>query len=258
VGGDPLRVLTYNVRYANLDTGWVEWPERRDAVASTIRHHRPDAVAVQECWMEQLPDLRTRLPEYEWVAHPDDNGEHTPIAYRPERLTVERSGAYGLAPEGERGVPAWDAAAPRQATHATFTDRETGVPFTLTSVHLDHRGERAREEGARLVHERVPDGHVVVAGDCNCGPTDPPYAVLAGDLTDAREAAPYTHGPAETYVGFDGDGTGEEGDPERRRLDYVFVRGFEVAGYAVAADVNGAWRHPSDHLPVVADLRPAE
>ncbi len=251
---DALRVLTYNVRYANLDSGWVDWPERRDAVAATIRHHRPDVVAVQECWMGQLSDLRERLPGYDWVAHSDGNGEHTPIAYRPERVAVERSGVYGLAPGGEIGVPAWDAAAPRQATHATFVDRETGISFSLTSVHLDHEGERARAEGARLVRERQPSGPAVVAGDLNCAPEDPPYELLHRALTDAREAVTDAHGPRETYVGFGGDGTGEDGEPEPRRLDYVFVRGLEVVGYAACADVDADWRYPSDHLPVVVDL----
>lgn len=254
----PLRLLSYNVRYATLDTGRLAWAERRDAVASTVRFHRPDAVAVQECWLGQLDDLRERLPAYDWVAHPDDNGEHTPVGYRPDRLDLRDSGAVTLHPEGERNVPGWDAAAPRQATHATLADRETGTGFTLFSVHLDHAGERAREAGAALLREELPDGPVAVLGDLNCAPGDPPYRTFDADLVDAREAADHVHGPRETYVGFGGEGGGEDDDPEPARLDYAFLRGFDVEAYGVAADVDADWSHPSDHLPVVVDATPRD
>lgn len=250
----PLRVCSYNIRYAGLDEGRVAWPKRRDGVAGALRLYRPDAVALQECWLEQLPDLRARLPAYEWVAHPDRNGEHTPIGYRPDRLEHVDSGAFGLAPGGERAVPAWDADIPRQVTHARLRDRESGEPFTLFSVHLDHRGERARTEGAKLLRERLPDGRVLLAGDYNCSTADPPYRTLTAVLDDARAEATHVLGPEETYVGFDGAGFGED-EPTARRLDYVLLRGFEVDAYAVGPAVDDDWHYPSDHLPVVVDLR---
>jgi endonuclease/exonuclease/phosphatase family metal-dependent hydrolase len=250
---DPLRVLSYNIRYAGLDTGRADWSERREAVAGVLRHHRPDLVTLQECWLEQLPDLRERL-SLSWVAHPDGNGEHTPIGYRPDRIEVLDEGAFGLAPDGERGVPAWDATYPRQVTHATVRDRATDRTFSLASVHLDHQGARAREKGAAMVLDRLPEGSAVVAGDCNCRPDEEPYRRLTAGLDDAHERATHVHGPAETYVGFGGDGTGETDTPERRRLDYVFVRGFEVTAQTTATDVGPDWHHPSDHLPVVVDL----
>jgi endonuclease/exonuclease/phosphatase family metal-dependent hydrolase len=254
-GDDPLRVATYNVRYANLDEGELVWERRRDGVGATLRGADPDVVALQECWMTQVEDLAGRLPGYGWVAHPDDNGEHTPIAYREDRLEVVDSGAFGVAPGGERGLPAWDANVPRTVTHATLRERASSREFALFSVHLDHQGERARTEGARLVLDRLPAGPAVVAGDYNCEPGSTPYGILAGDLDDAFEAAATRVGPAETYVGFGGVGTGEETPPAPKRIDYAFVRGFEVAAYRTLAH-DGDGHPPSDHRPVVVDLVP--
>lgn len=242
MSSDPLRVGTYNVRYSGLDEGCLAWERRRDRVAATLREHRPDAVALQECWMGQLAELRERLPGYDWVAHPDDAGAHTPIGYRPDRLTLADSTAFGLAPGGQRGVLGWDAALPRTVTVATLRDDRTGRRLTLLSVHLDHRGERARLEGARLLLERLPDGPAVVAGDCNCEPGSDPYRALTAELDDARSVAARRVGPGATYAGF-----GDDADP--RRIDYLFVRGYGVGEYRT---VDGD--RASDHRLVLAEL----
>jgi endonuclease/exonuclease/phosphatase family metal-dependent hydrolase len=256
VSADRLRVATYNVRYSGVDEGRLAWEHRRGPVAATVRAHRPDALALQECWMGQLEDLRGRLPGYDWVAHPDDVGAHTPIGVRADRLAVEDSGAFGLAPGGERGVLGWDAALPRTVTVASLRDRRTDRRLTLASVHLDHRGPEARLEGARLVLERLPAGPAVVAGDCNCEPGSEPYRALTAELTDARAATARRAGPAETYVGFGGAGTGESaGDtPEPKRIDYLFVRGVAVDSYRTVS--AGEAVPPSDHRLVLADLVP--
>lgn len=274
---DRFRVATYNVRYSGLDGGALAWDARRDGVAATIRAIAPDAVALQECWLGQLDDLRERLPGYGWAGVPDAAGEHTPVGYRTDRVALEAVDAFGVAPGGERGVAAWDADLPRTVTRATLRVPGVERAVPVFSVHLDHRGSEARLEGARLVVDRLPDGPVVVAGDCNCEPGSAPYRVLAAELDDARAVAADRSGPAATYVGFGGRAAGESDAPEPRRIDHVFVRGFDVAAYRVVgsgdvgvsldgdADVppgdganpsasDGADLPPSDHRPVVVDL----
>lgn len=268
----PLRVSSYNVRYASLDTGPRDWSNRRDAVATTVRLHRPDVLCLQEVWQEQLPDLRDRLPGYEWVAERHHNGEHTPIGYRPERVEpVEgTTDTFALAPDPtDLGVTAWDAAVPRTATAATFQDRRTAEAFALVNAHFDHRGGVARRESATLVRERLGQADAerrLLVGDLNCRPASGPYRRLvvhdggSGPFVDARRVAQSRHGPGETFVGFGGEGA-EAGTPydpvAGKRIDYVLADGFAVPLYATAAAVDAAWRQPSDHLPVVADLVPA-
>jgi endonuclease/exonuclease/phosphatase family metal-dependent hydrolase len=261
---DSLRVMTYNVRYATLDDGPRAWPNRRDAVAATVRLHRPDVVCLQEVWQDQLPDLRERLPAYEWATERQRTGEHTPIGYRPDRLTVAGMDAFALAPDPKDvGAVGWDASVPRVATEATFRDRRTDEAFALVNAHFDHAGALARRESARLVRDRLDADRAMLVGDLNARPASDPYRSLVehpGPFVDARQVAATRFGPAETYVGFDGEGIkeGTDRDPTRdKRIDYVLVRGFHVDLYATAADVDRTWRHPSDHLPVVTDLRPA-
>ncbi|MFB6205622.1 MAG: endonuclease/exonuclease/phosphatase family protein [Haloglomus sp.] len=291
-GADTLRVVTYNVRYASLDRGSRAWPNRRDAVAATIRLHDPDLLCLQEVWRAQLPDLRERLPGYEWVAERHRVGEHTPIGYRPERLDVVSASTFALAPDPDDvGATGWDAAVPRVATAATVRDRATDaepdVTFNLVNVHFDHAGATARRESARLVRDRLGVGQgssadrqssagqgssadrvtdsdrALLVGDLNARPASGPYRSLVerpGPFVDARQVADARFGPGETYVGFDGEGAeaGADRDSTRgRRIDYVLVRGFDVTLYATSTAAERSWRRPSDHLPVVADLRAA-
>ncbi len=142
---------------------------------------------------------------------------------------------------------------PFGAVDATYRRR-------IRDLIADHEGTVARRESARLVRERFAGGAALLVGDLNARPASAPYRSLVetpGPFRDARLAADTRVGPGETYVGFDGEAVeeGTDRDPTRdRRIDYVLIRGFAADLYAVATGADATWRHPSDHLPVVADL----
>lgn len=265
-----IRLVTYNVLYTGvteglypeIDTEPYSWERRRDPVAETLKTQGPDVVAFQEVWMDQFDDLDERLPGYAWVAH-DDGVRHTPIAYRSDRFNVAESGTFWLSEEdADPGEAGWDAANQRLVTHATLRD-EDGDDVAVFSVHLDHVGERAKKRGARMVREKVTEltdeaTHVVVAGDFNCEPGSEAYERMVEEkgylrgLGDAYETATDVTGPEVTFTGLH-----EDDSEEQLNLDHVFVTdGFEVEGYEtdVPEDESDGFR-PSDHRPVVVDLR---
>jgi endonuclease/exonuclease/phosphatase family metal-dependent hydrolase len=161
----------------------------------------------------------------------------------------------------------------------------TAPTLTVANTHFDHEGATARAESARLVRRRLAtvDDPVVLLGDFNCEPDSEPYRVLAGAesagggddagagvpggadddasadgddgsadpapaFADARDlATDGCLGPRRTFHGF--TGTPSE------RIDHVFVRGVGVARHATLADRIDDDRYPSDHFPLVADLR---
>jgi endonuclease/exonuclease/phosphatase family metal-dependent hydrolase len=267
MNADAVRVLTYNVRRDVASDGEFDWAARRDAVAGTVRFHRPAVVGLQEPLAHQYSDLREGLPGFEWAGASreagEGEGEFCPVGYRAERFERLDSGTFWLSPTpDDPGSVGWDAAYPRVATWVRLRERDDGGTLLYCNTHLDHEGERARVEGARVLRERVSDLReddepVVVGGDLNCVAGDEPYGVLAGagtegerdlPLVDAREASPYpAHGPDTTRTDF------ETLLPDRG-IDHLFVAGATVAGCGVAADVVGDGWFPSDHLPVVADL----
>jgi hypothetical protein len=65
-GTNSLRVMTYNIRYDNVEDGENQWPHRKANVASLIRTRAPDIFGVQEALARQMNDLQTALPNYRY------------------------------------------------------------------------------------------------------------------------------------------------------------------------------------------------
>ncbi|WP_459879631.1 endonuclease/exonuclease/phosphatase family protein [Halorubrum gandharaense] len=262
-----LRVLSYNVRYANEADHHDVWPSRRDGVASLVRFHRPAIVGFQEPLPEQRRDLRERLPTYEFVGRgrrADGEGEGCPIAVRRDRLTIRDSGTFWLSETPDEPSVGWDASYPRIATWARVAPRDEdgngkgdgdeGDAWLVVNVHFDHVGTRARRESARLLRERAADladgDPVVVCGDLNATPDSEPHRELTdGDLQDAATTADLRHGPQTSLTDF-------ETLIDGRRIDHVLVSPrVDVDAFATLADRDDRGRYPSDHLPVLAKLR---
>lgn len=263
----PLRVMSFNLRLDLASDGENAWPHRRDRVAALIRFHAPDVVGVQEALLPMLADLEARLPGFDRVGVGRDDGGHggefSAILYRRERLEVVRQGTFWLSTTPETpGSLGWDAAYPRVATWAEFRDRQSDCGRYLhLNTHLDHRGEEARRESARLIRRRLAtlaaSLPVVLTGDLNATPDSEPYRLLTAEnlpgagapLLDALDGSRDRHyGPTSTWTGFEAIEPG-------RRIDYVVVSpGVEVLAHGILSD-HWDGRFPSDHLPVLATLR---
>ncbi|TKX74617.1 endonuclease/exonuclease/phosphatase family protein [Halorubrum sp. GN11_10-6_MGM] len=278
-----IRVLSYNVRYANRGDHHDAWHDRRDGVGRLVGFHRPDVAAFQEPLPEQRDDLRERLPAYEFVGRGREaggEGEGCPIAVRGDRWTVAASDTFWLSESPDEPSTGWDASYPRIATWARVRAREKELELLVVNTHFDHVSATARREAARLLRERVPeiagadgdgDGRtetlpVALVGDLNCTPGSAPHRILVGDdperdgrttekpaddgiaLRDAAAAADLRHGPETSLTDFarliDG-----------RRIDHALVSPeLAVEAFATLADRDDRGRYPSDHLPILARL----
>lgn len=281
-----IRVLSYNVRYANRGDHHDAWHDRRDAVARLVRFHRPDVAAFQEPLPDQRRDLRERLPSYEFVGRgrgTGGEGEGCPIAVRAGRWEIVDSDTFWLSETPDRQSVGWDAAHPRIATWARVRAVDGDAALLVVNTHFDHVSAAARRESARLLRERVPElagevagagepggsPPVVLVGDLNCTPGSDPHRILLGDDPEAdagasgtgenavddrialRDAAAVTdlrHGPETSLTDFARliDG---------RRIDHALVSpGVDVAAFATLADRDDRGRYPSDHLPILTRL----
>ena len=259
---DPVRVMSFNVRYDTATDGLDNWAHRRRLVADTIRYHDPDVVGIQEAMHHQLRELETLLPAYDWVGDARDTvaagGEHTAIGYRRDRFGAAETDTFWLSETPTaQGSVGWDATHPRVATWARLRD-DDGALLSV-NTHLDHRGERARREGIALVLERVgalaDEVPVVLSGDFNCRVGDPAHDAAAGyelpagrRLRDARRLADCRHGPTTTRTDFH-DLLPEMG------IDHVFVSDDAAVDCWSAVTDRDDDHYASDHLPVVVDCR---
>ncbi|MEM9667046.1 MAG: endonuclease/exonuclease/phosphatase family protein [Bacteroidota bacterium] len=255
-----LRAMAYNIRFNNPGDSLHAWPNRRNDVAALIRYHNPDVMGLQEALTGQVAELDSLLHDYAWFGVGRDDGEaageYVPIFYRTSRLEPLDQGHFWLSETpAVPGSVSWDAAITRMVTWGHFRDRSTGQALYVFNTHFDHVGTEARLQSAQLLVDRLQEMAegvpVVVTGDFNVTPSAPPYATLTSVLTDTfNAAADGHHGPTGTFSGFT-----VNAPVSARRIDYVFVQGpIEVQRHAILSDHTDLG-YPSDHLPVVADLR---
>jgi endonuclease/exonuclease/phosphatase family metal-dependent hydrolase len=257
-----IRAMSFNIRYDEPRDGVNAWPNRKEKVASVIRFHKADLVGVQEALLSQLRDLEKLLPDFAWcgVGRSDgkESGEYSAIIYRKSRFQLLKSDTFWLSETPEKiGSVGWDAALPRIVTWAKFRDRLTGKILVHFNTHFDHRGEKARTEGALLILGKIKsisgDNPFFLTGDLNVIENSDAYRALTRQTNRPRLAdAKY----ASRNGNFGGDSSFNEFKELQpgRKIDYIFVRqDIVVSEHGILSDRwNGLWA--SDHLPVLAEI----
>lgn len=253
-----LRAMTFNLRYGS-DTGPHAWPLRLPVCVEQIRVEQPAVIGTQEGLWRQVRDLEAALPEFAWVGLGREGGSHgefMAIFYERERFELLEFDHFWLSDTPDRiGSTSWGNSNRRMVTWARLGERAGGAQFVVYNTHFDHQVAVARRKSAELVlahvREHFPELPVLLLGDFNALEDSPPHAHLVREdaFRDAwLEAA--ERGPAiSTFHGYRGPQEGQ------RRIDWVLVRGgWEVRRAWVATHERGG-RYPSDHFPVLADLR---
>ncbi|QDU80481.1 Endonuclease/Exonuclease/phosphatase family protein [Polystyrenella longa] len=261
---ESLNVMTWNIRYNNPNDGINAWSNRKDWVAEIILENKVDIVGFQEVLVEQLEDLKARLPEmgvYGVGRNDGKNaGEFTPIFFRKDRFDLLDQSTFWLSMTPDKTASkGWDASLPRIASWIKLKDRQTGTVFYVMNTHFDHRGKQARTESAKLLlkqmREQFADHPVILTGDFNTTPDSPPYNILTGKDTQThpvyldayKHSAQKPQGPDSTWNGF-------KAIVPDRRIDFVFVnKKVKVEQFKTLQDQRDG-RFPSDHLPVLTEL----
>jgi endonuclease/exonuclease/phosphatase family metal-dependent hydrolase len=251
--------MSFNIRFDTPadDRTKNRWKHRAQSVIETVQRFSPHVVGFQEALRPQLEDLIAAFPEYHVVGKPREAGEvgeYVPIFLHKQWLEAEDSGDFWLSPTPEtEGSTGWDAGNPRHCTWVRVRDRARDVTFAVFNTHLDRWGVLARLEAARLIVARIavaPDLPSVVLGDFNAEEDSDALAAFleAGFRDTFREIHPNAVDvqTVHHYAGFKGT----------RKIDYILCdRRWAVTGADIVR-APAAERLPSDHFPVVAELRP--
>lgn len=244
-----LRLCSFNVRYDTPEDTY-SWKRRRKSVREVLYELDADIICLQEALFSQVVDIESDLGGFDWVGVGrlgGNDGEFCPIGWRPGQFRLLDAETRWLSDQpATPGSIGWDATFPRIATRIRLAIGEKIL--SIWNTHLDHEGSRARIEAARLLHRWVKDEpHTVLVGDFNCEPESEPYRQLTTDLDDARAVATRVHGPSGTFHEF----TTDPGPA----IDHLFVtESIEIKRFeTVSSSPDNI--PPSDHFPVIADLR---
>lgn len=254
-----LKVMTYNIRVDFGGDGENNWEFRRDFLADQIRYGNPDFIGTQEGKYHQLQYLDNVMTHHAYFGISRDNsktdGEFSSIFYNSEKFKLIAESTFWLSETPDKPSKGWDGAYPRICTYGLMEDKISKKQFYIFNTHLDHVGELARSNGVKLILDKIKSINktnlpVILTGDFNSEMTSGAYQTMIGELSDARSVSmekPF--GPAGTFNGF------KFNEPVKSLIDYIFVsQSLVVTKYAILSDSRDC-RYPSDHLPVVAELK---
>ena len=256
--GQEVKVLTYNIKYDNVNDTVNNWNDRKADMVQLLKHYNPGIIGMQEVLENQLVYLEESLANYSAIGVGREDGkkkgEYSPILFDTSKYKLLQSETFWLSETPDKISVGWDAALERICTYALFEDVSTQKQFWVFNTHFDHRGDLAREKSVELIVSKIREMNtngnpVVLMGDLNLTPDQKPIQYLQKELKDGQLVSEHSfYGPTGTFNGF---------DPTKildGRIDYIFVEGFRVEQYIHIDDRMENNKHISDHLPVMAEL----
>jgi len=263
--GDPLRVMSFNIRYGTANDGDNRWANRRELLFDVIRSADADLVGLQEALHSQIGEIVAAVPQYGVVGVGRDDGrtrgEYAAILFRRDRFHLAEAGTFWFSDTPDVvASTSWGNTITRICTWARFVDRD-GRAFWHFNVHLDHQSQPSRERSAALLADRVRQRQgsqepAIVTGDFNVGEDNPALLPLLASsngppalLRDTFRVLHPDERSVGTFTGFDLART------DGPKIDYVLVTpDIEVqTAEIVRTSRNG--RYPSDHFPVTARVQ---
>lgn len=259
MNGFPVKVCTYNLR---LDTDWdgdKRFSCRRPLIRKVLQREAFDVIGFQEV----LPAMRTwlnkTLASYTilGVGRGEDlEDEQNPVAFRTDKFRALCFDTFWLSPTPDQPgsrFPQDQSTCPRICTFVLLVQIGTKNRLRVYNTHLDHMGEKAREQGIAVVLRRIlsdekryPGVPVLLMGDFNATPDCPFFS----GVTSLSLPHPLVDVTAHLPVTFHGYHPEEGG----KKIDYIFTN----------APCDQMLTHPltdrkgeltlSDHYPVSAIL----
>lgn len=258
VFSQDLKVMTYNIRLSVDSDKENSWNNRKQETMALMSYYHPDYFGVQEAIPQQMIDIKTNLKDYDFVGVGRDDGknqgEYSAIFYDKSKLDVLKSGTFWLSETPEKPSKGWDAAYNRVCTYAFFKIKKTGKQFLAMNLHFDHVGDVARVNSAKLILEKIKKLNpknvpLTLTGDFNLTDDSEPIKIISKSLDNVFYHSKKTHyGPKGTFTGFDINTIPQD------RIDYIFVKGFEVLSNRTINDRRENLLYPSDHFPILAEI----
>lgn len=259
LGAQEIKVMTYNIKYDNVNDTVNNWNDRKEKLTALIEHYGPSFIGMQEALHRQVAYIDSSLTNYAYIGVGREDGkqkgEYSEIHYDSTRYKVLEHNTFWLSETPEKLSVGWDAALERICTYGLFENRDSGEKLWVFNTHFDHKGETAREKSAELILKKIKeintdDLPVVLTGDFNLTPDEKPIHLIKKYMQDGQDITniPF-YGPTGTFNGF---------DPNRvldHRIDYIFVKNLSVESYLHIDDRLENLKYISDHLPVLATVK---
>lgn len=263
-GNKNLKIVSFNIRYANNSDGINSWENRKPIVKNYLKKGSFDIISFQEVLKSQLDYLGGILDEYTIVtAGRDDginSGEHCSIFFKTAKFELLAKSHFWLSGKPEEpGSIGWGAHLPRVVTWVKLQNKHTGHIFFVYNTHLSHVSEYARNKSVLLLLNKIKsiadNVPVIVTGDFNSEPNSQAHMLMTGNwhkhfsFSDTHEISTFpSKGEGFTFNGF-------KNKNGIKRIDYIYVNGYlDVLNFKTSKIVKDS-TFISDHFPIMAEVK---
>lgn len=251
-----LTVMSFNIR-CSCDSGAEAWDVRKKNLIPLVLSADPDCIGFQEVTPSQYKDLMNALSEFTSIGIARDDGinegERAGIFFKKNRFDLFDSGDFWLSDTPSIPSFGWDAACIRICTYVGLHDKVTNKKMYHFNTHLDHVGQIAMLEGAKLICSIVNKKMIpsIVTGDFNVNEGSLTYnTMIKNGLHDAKynAAIRYSYG---TFHGYNPSDSLINESP----IDYLFYKNndFLISEYKVLVN-GGKGEYSSDHYPILVKI----
>ncbi len=252
---EKLKVMTFNLRYANPNDGINYLENRKGRILETIVNEAPDLIGFQEVQDEMRSWLRNNIRDYTVIGcgrRADYSDESAVVAFRNDKFELIKSENVWLsstpAVSGSRYEGVDQSSCPRLFTSVVLKHHLKDEPILFVNTHTDFAGPLSRILASAQLLQYISSKNMptVLTGDFNALPEDTEIRMLTENtkfkLTDATASL------GGTFHDF-GRKTGELS----RKIDYVFTNlPTDVTEAYAVEDIPVEGVYISDHQPVVA------
>ena len=266
-----LTVATINIRVDSKKDSLNRWGQRKQYLFDFVRQQHLDVIGLQEVYPRAMKDIHKGLSEYAIVRLENKErlrvGDGTsgikcadaPILYRKSTYKKIAQGTFWLSEFPDSvGFIGWDGRHPRFVNWAVLRCRTTGKEFCVANTHLDNAGKQAREEGIKLLKERLASlttqYPIILMGDMNSSEADSavyqPALHNIFELHDTYDMARQREGVNYSFHGF-----GKRVMDKRKRVDFIFVGdSIDVNTFNIPQETKQQGVYLSDHCPVISNI----
>ena len=260
-----LTVATINIRVDTKKDSLNRWEGRKQRLFDFVSQQQLDVIGLQEVYPRAMKDIYKGLPGYAIVRRTDYKSAPTrkradaPILYRKSAYKKIAQGTFWLSEfPDSAGYIGWDGRHPRFVNWTVLTSRRTGKTFCVANTHLDNAGRQAREEGMKLLKERLAplaaQYPIILLGDMNSSEADSavyqPALHNNFELHDTYHLAKQREGVDYSFHGF-----GKRAMDKRKRVDFIFVSdSIDVNTFNIPQEAEQQGIYLSDHCPVISNI----
>ena len=259
IPADGFKLMSFNVRYQNSsdESAGNGWSKRREGIYEMLKTQYPLVMGVQECLIAQRYDILSNVSKYDAIGVGRDDGkekgEMMAIFYLRDSVKVMEWGTFWLSATPDKPSKGWDGACNRCCTWARMKHLRLGKEFYYFNTHLDHKGTVAREEGMKLLAQKIQEINTsglpcVLTADFNSNDETAIFAPVTAFMQNARRTAP----KSDTYATYNAFTSSARGSSSI--IDHIFFSGLDVTEYKTVRDSWKSIEFISDHYPVFAVL----